>query len=602
MKHLNKVLFLVFLLFISTTYNAFSQDEENEKSIKSDPNVPIFEVKNDLGQTVFAVYPGGVKIFVDDQQLKATGGGFTVGRIGTEKATGGDIFSVLPNNVEIIIDETISGLKATGGGFTVGRIGTEKAAGDIENFFSVTPDSTRVYIDETSTAGFAVGKIGTTTGLQNFMHLRKDNYFIGHNSGALTTGLYNLFLGYESGFSNKIGTNNTFLGYKTGYSNTFGSNNVFIGNSSVQSATGSSQNVAIGNSCASDVTSTITSSVIMGDNALTGMLTNIPVSSSMFIGKNAGINLGEGSTSVSNCIFLGTNAGDGIKNTQYSSISSIVAVGNNSGQDSDGYRNVFIGNSAGSQFVGHQNTMIGFSVGTQGGSGTYNVYIGDQVALQANGDNNTYIGRTAGSWVNGSNNVFLGINAGRAAWDAPRTESNRLRIGSSNLIYGEFDNNLVRINGDLEYTGTLTDVSDIRLKNNFSEIDNPIKKLSKINGKYYYWKYKEFKNRSFSDKKQIGVIAQDVEKVFPELVRTDIDGYKSVDYIKFTPILIEAIKEQQKIIEKLEKRINQLEKKNETLSAEVNDVQDLRSEMNELKALVKELAGAKSESNQESAH
>ncbi|MEN8120566.1 MAG: hypothetical protein ABFS35_09480, partial [Bacteroidota bacterium] len=216
------------ILVVGSISNIYGQ-EKTEKSTKSDPNVPIFEVKNDLGQTVFAVYPGGVKIFVAETQLKATGGGFTVGRIGTEKATGGDIFSVLPNNVEVIIDETISGLKATGGGFTVGRIGTEKAAGDTEKFFTVTPDSTRVYIDETSTAGFAVGKIGTTTGLQNFMHLRKENYFIGHNSGKLTTGLYNLFLGYESGLANTLGESNTFIGYHSGFSNNEGSNNVFIG-------------------------------------------------------------------------------------------------------------------------------------------------------------------------------------------------------------------------------------------------------------------------------------------------------------------------------------------------------------------------------------
>ena len=92
------------ILVIGSISNIYGQETPN-KSTKSDPNTPIFEIKNDLGQTVFAVYPGGVKIFVDDQQLKATGGGFTVGRIGTEKATGNEIFSVNPNNVRVYIDE-----------------------------------------------------------------------------------------------------------------------------------------------------------------------------------------------------------------------------------------------------------------------------------------------------------------------------------------------------------------------------------------------------------------------------------------------------------------------------------------------------------------
>ncbi|RLD82365.1 MAG: hypothetical protein DRJ10_05135 [Bacteroidetes bacterium] len=592
MKYFKKVQVLLVFLFLSNTLQIFSQ---------TDPADPIFEIKNDLNQTVFAVYPGGVKIFIDDQ-LKAAGGGFTVGRLNTGKATAGDIFSVAPNNVNVFIDD---GLKAAGGGFTVGRLNTGKADGVQENFLSVTPDSTRVYINETSSAGFAVGKLGTAeTGLQNFMYLKKDNYFIGHNSGRLTTGLYNLFLGYESGFSNTTGNNNTFLGYQTGYSNISGYNNVFLGSSTCKSTIGSSQNVAIGNSCASDVSSTITSSVIMGDNALTGMFKSIPVTSSMFIGKNAGINIGEeGSSLVSNCIFLGTNAGDGIKNTDYSSISSIVAVGNNSGQNSDGYRNVFIGNSAGSQFKGHQNTMIGYSVGTQGGSGTYNVYIGDQVALQSNGSSNTYIGRTAGCWVNGDYNVFLGYNAGRASNISPREESSRLRIGANNLIYGEFDNRRVVINGtttngyNFYVNGTAggssawENLSDKRLKKDISTISNPLEKVMALRGVNFYWKDNEKGN-----KLQMGFIAQETDLVIPEVVNKKSEHY-SMQYAPITAVLVEAVKEQQEIINKLESRINELEKKNESLTSEVSGFKSLKAELDELKTLVKEVVKTQNANN-----
>ncbi len=592
MKYFKKVQVLLVFLFLSKTLQIFSQ---------TDPADPIFEIKNDLNQTVFAVYPGGVKIFIDDQ-LKAAGGGFTVGRLNTGKATAGDIFSVAPNNVNVFIDD---GLKAAGGGFTVGRLNTGKADGVQENFLSVTPDSTRVYINETSSAGFAVGKLGTAeTGLQNFMYLKKDNYFIGHNSGRLTTGLYNLFLGYESGFSNTTGNNNTFLGYQTGYSNISGYNNVFLGSSTCKSTIGSSQNVAIGNSCASDVSSTITSSVIMGDNALTGMFKSIPVTSSMFIGKNAGINIGEeGSSLVSNCIFLGTNAGDGIKNTDYSSISSIVAVGNNSGQNSDGYRNVFIGNSAGSQFKGHQNTMIGYSVGTQGGSGTYNVYIGDQVALQSNGSSNTYIGRTAGCWVNGDYNVFLGYNAGRASNISPREESSRLRIGANNLIYGEFDNRRVVINGtttngyNFYVNGTAggssawENLSDKRLKKDISTISNPLEKVMALRGVNFYWKDNEKGN-----KLQMGFIAQETDLVIPEVVNKKSEHY-SMQYAPITAVLVEAVKEQQEIINKLESRINELEKKNESLTSEVSGFMSLKVELDELKTLVKEVVKTQNANN-----
>ncbi len=133
---------------------------------------------------------------MDTSANKAAGGGFTVGRLSTGKATGGDIFAVRPNNVNIYLD-TSSKFKAAGGGFTVGRLSTgKKAFGATENFLTVTPDSTRVYIDSSSTSGFAVGKIGYLSGAQNFMYLKKENYFIGHWSGRFNkNGLYNSFLG-----------------------------------------------------------------------------------------------------------------------------------------------------------------------------------------------------------------------------------------------------------------------------------------------------------------------------------------------------------------------------------------------------------------------
>jgi len=67
---------------------------------------------------------------------------------------------------------------------------------------------------------------------------------------------------------------------------------------------------------------------------------------------------------------------------------------------------------------------------------------------------------------------------------------------------------------------------------------------------------------SFPETEQIGVIAQEVEKVFPSLVHTDAEGVKSVDYMKLTPVMIEAIKEQQKLIDALTKRIERLEQVN----------------------------------------
>jgi len=103
--------------------------------------------------------------------------------------------------------------------------------------------------------------------------------------------------------------------------------------------------------------------------------------------------------------------------------------------------------------------------------------------------------------------------------------------------------------------------SDIRFKNIDSVISNPIDKLSKLEGFYFTWNelageiIKQTPNST-----DLGLSAQDVEKQFPDIVSEfeaeDGSIYKNVDYIKFVPIFVEAIKEQQNQIEDLKTIVN----------------------------------------------
>ena len=104
--------------------------------------------------------------------------------------------------------------------------------------------------------------------------------------------------------------------------------------------------------------------------------------------------------------------------------------------------------------------------------------------------------------------------------------------------------------GNATIVGTLTQSSDIRLKTGIAEIENPLEKITSLSGVTYYWK-----DASKDQSKQIGLIAQDVEKVFPEAVATDSNGMKSVAYGNLVAPLIEAVKAQQKKIEELEKQV-----------------------------------------------
>jgi hypothetical protein len=101
--------------------------------------------------------------------------------------------------------------------------------------------------------------------------------------------------------------------------------------------------------------------------------------------------------------------------------------------------------------------------------------------------------------------------------------------------------------GNLTATGDVTAYSDERLKKEIKTIDNALEKVNQLRGVSY--------ERIDSGKKQIGVIAQEVEKVIPEVV-LDGEDYKSVSYGNIVGLLIEAIKDLNKEVESLKEQLN----------------------------------------------
>ena len=96
--------------------------------------------------------------------------------------------------------------------------------------------------------------------------------------------------------------------------------------------------------------------------------------------------------------------------------------------------------------------------------------------------------------------------------------------------------------------------SDARLKKDIKPLTHALDSILQLQGKTYRWK----EDTTFANKQDIGLVAQDVEKVFPELVAEDERGYKAIAYSKLTTVLIEAIKEQQGQITALEKENTRL--------------------------------------------
>ena len=125
--------------------------------------------------------------------------------------------------------------------------------------------------------------------------------------------------------------------------------------------------------------------------------------------------------------------------------------------------------------------------------------------------------------------------------------------GSGNIdISGEITGSALLVNGTINSTGDITAYysSDKRLKNNITPISDAISKINQIGGYGFDWN-----DNSSHSGHDVGVIAQEIEKVLPEVVTTRDNGYKAVRYEKIVALLIEAVKEQQLQIDELKSKL-----------------------------------------------
>jgi len=350
------------------------------------------------------------------------------------------------------------------------------------------------------------------------------NTFFGDLAGEGITsggsGSYNTFLGAQAGRNNTTGSSNTFVGREAGKAITTTSKNTFIGDYAGAAATGI-ENTFVGKDAGTYSTG----------------------SQNTYLGYSAGI----ASTTGNNNTFVGWNVG----------------------YVNDGSNNTFVGRSSGSNnTTGSSNTFIGGDAGISNDEGDNNTFVGKSSGTEnTDGINNTYLGTYAGSNnIHGSGNVFLGYYAGFGEI----TASNKLYIDNcligtlawctQPLIYGEFDNRIVRIDGRLEMV-TVATPSDIRYKKEIHPLESSLEKVIQLQGVTYEWDIDKVNGAGYKEGKQIGLIAQEVEKVLPELVHMDNKGYKTLSYDKLAPVLIEAVKEQQQTIAKQEAMIVELREK-----------------------------------------
>lgn len=166
-------------------------------------------------------------------------------------------------------------------------------------------------------------------------------------------------------------------------------------------------------------------------------------------------------------------------------------------------------------------------------------------------------GGYSGSLVNGAiqvystggNSAYMSFHRGGSyAVNMGLDADNVLRIGGWSAAANRLQ---MDMSGNLTMAGNVTAYSDVRLKNNIETITDALTKVSRLRGVSFTRNDQEDTTR-----KHIGVIAQELEEVVPEVVFQDASGTKNVAYGNMIGLLIEAIKEQQRKIEELENRIN----------------------------------------------
>ena len=449
--------------------------------------------------------------------------------------------------------------------------------------------------------------VGPSAG--NFSLTGGSNTGVGYGAlNDLTSGTSNTAVGAGSMAKNLGGYGNTTLGANSLEADTAGTYNVAVGYSSLRSSSGGEGNVAVGalalqNATTGDLNAALgyaalasntegTWNTAVGGWALYQAKTpqnNTAVGyRALSIGDAAANNTAVGSHALASDAagFSNTALGASAMYRNATGNANTAAGMNALYGNTGGANNTALG-AAGlySNATGNDNTAVGASSLQSNIGGERNAAVG-MTAMYHNvsGNSNAALGYRAGYAATGSGNVFLGYDAGSG-----ETGSDRLHIANSasgTLIYGQFDSKRVGIDttgptATLDVNGgvrvrnlgsagvvpvaadpngvlVLATPSDARLKKDVAPLAasvDVLAALAGLRGVSFSWDTAQQRVRSYGDRREIGLLAQDVEAVLPEVVSTGGDGYKSVDYARLTALLVEVAKAQQRRIDALEAEV-----------------------------------------------
>ncbi len=444
-----------------------------------------------------------------------------------------------------------------------------------------------------------------------------------------TTGDANTAIGYGSLLVNTTGNYNVAVGVSALAKNTKGFINTAVGRLAMASMDSGWMNVAVGNgSLAANIAGN--GNTALGVNALgSGTSGN----TNTCIGFNSGTtltyedNVGVGSYALGSAVYnrrnvavgasalgsLGTGADNNVA-VGYQALSGI----------SSGNNNVGIGNGAAvtsgtSNQLSIQNVIYGINM-TNGSSGNVGIGVVPSATLAKLEVGGTLKINTVNTGTPGSNFLYVDgngiVNQGPVSGFVTSSCTNQYYVpvvntnGSTALTCGQiYDNSPsaspasvgIHYTGSFGYTwpashwyegstdplssGTLRlavdgcvqalayyALSDERYKKDIKNISNALNQIKHLRPVSYNWKEKEFPDKNFNGQPQLGFIAQEVEKVIPEAVIANKDGYYSMNYTTIIPVLTQGIKDQQ----------IQLEKQEIKIANQQTEINELKNKINQL--------------------
>ena len=395
--------------------------------------------------------------------------------------------------------------------------------------------------------GFTVGDgnifLGTLAGQNN--QGAANDVFVGNQAGQMnTTGFSNTFSGSQAGLANTTGPNNAFYGYQAGASNTTAGQNTFTG-------------------------------AYAGFGNTTG-------NSNSFYGYQAGASNTTGSSNTFNGYTAGYSNNTGMNNT---------FTGYTAGyRNTTGSSNAFYGNGAGTNnTTGFDNTFNGMSAGVVNTTGGFNTFYGYGAGgSNTTGMENTFVGWGAGSYTTtGNNNIYIG-NLGISG-----SESSTIRIGgnieegygaqTSTYIAGIYGVNVAGVPVQINSSGQLgAATSSLRFKEQVHDMGDSTSALMKLRPVTFLYKPEASNGERTL---QYGLIAEEVAKVYPELVAYDKDGQPYA--VRYQYLSAMLLNEAQKQYRRAEAQAEVIKTEEQKINSQQHEIDEMQQRLSKLESLIR---------------